>query len=264
VKRILALVAAVLLLATGCGGSSGTGSDTNLGAANAARVAAAPDATAKAGTARINVNVSVKSGTTTFPITGAGSFDYKRHVGELGLTLPAEFGGSLREVISGNMLYLQLPAFGPKYFVLDLDSVTGGQGAFSQLGNADPSAALETLRGAANDVQKVGTATIRGAQTTHYRGTLDLARAAANAPATVRKRLQQQLKTLTSVPFDAFIDDQGRLRKMTNHIDLGANGTVDTAVELYDFGVPVRVKVPAKSETTDGAALLRQLGGGEQ
>jgi hypothetical protein len=198
------------------------------------------------------------------PITGIGSYDYRTHLGELTLVLPAQFGGTMQEVIKGNVLYLRLPQLSPKYYVLDVSKLTDGKGTFSQFGNADPSSALDTLRGATSEVQKVGTETVRGAHTTHYRGTIDMAKAAAKAPAAVRQRLQQQLKTVKSAPFDAFIDDQGRLRKMTSHIVLDATHSVDTSVELYDFGAPVHITVPSKRQTTDGAALLRLLTGGAQ
>jgi hypothetical protein len=265
VKRICGVAVLALALLAGCGtNSSGTKPPDNSGSVNAAAVAAAVDTTAKAGTARIAINLTVTSTSANFPITGSGVFDYKRHLGQLTLALPPQLGGTLREVLTGKTLYLQIPTLGSKYYVLDLDEITGGTGTFSQLGNIDPTTALETLRGAAADVTKVGDATVRGARTTHYKGTLDLAKAAEKAPAALRARLRRQLQTLTSVPFDAYIDDEGRLRKMTNHIVLGSTGTVDSTVEMYDFGVPVAVRVPSKAQTTDGSALLRQLGGGAQ
>ena len=257
-----------LLLLTGCGAATSGGanptSGPTSGAAHAAVVAAAPDATVTAGTTRMSIALTVKSGSQTAPITGSGSYDYKKHLGELTLVLPAQFGGTMHEIISGNALYLRLPQLSPKYYLLDVTKLTDGRGTFSQLGNADPTSALDSLRGATSDVQKVGTATIRGARTTHYRGTLDLAKAAAEAPAAVRQRLLQQLKTVKSAPFHAYIDDQGRLRKMTTHIVLNSTTSVDSDVELFDFGTPVRVTVPPRGQTTDGAQLLRLLSGGAQ
>jgi hypothetical protein len=260
------LLAGLMLLA-GCGGvghttTTGEKSSTATAQENAAVVAAAPDATVKAGTTRMSIALTVKSGSQTAPITGTGSYDYKKHLGELTLVLPAQFGGTMHEIINGNLLYLRLPQLSPKYYVIDVNKVTDGAGTFSQLGNADPSSALDTLRGVTSDVQKIGTETVRGATTTHYRGTLDMAKAAAKAPVAVRQRLLQQLKTVKSAPFDAFIDDAGRLRKMTTHIVLDSTSSVDTVVELFDFGGPVRVAVPPKSQTTDGADLLRLLSGG--
>jgi hypothetical protein len=260
---VTGMALAGLALVAACGSGASTGAKkTTTGAENAAIVAAAPDATAKAGTTRMTLSLTVKSGTQTAPITGNGSYDYKKRIGELTLVLPAQFGGTMHEIINGNLLYLRLPQLSPKYYVIDVDKLTDGTGTFSQLGNADPSAALETLRGVTSDVQNIGTETIRGAKTTHYRGTLDLAKAAEKAPVAVRQRLLQQLKTVKSAPFDAFIDDEGRLRKMTTHIVLDSTSYVDTNVEMFDFGAPVRVAIPPKSQTTDGAELLRLLSGG--
>jgi hypothetical protein len=256
-------ILAGLLMLAGCGGGATTsGKSTTTAAENAAVVAGAPDATIKAGTTRMNISLTVKSGSQTAPITGNGSYDYKKRLGELTLVLPAQFGGTMNEIINGNLLYLRLPQLGPKYYIIDVNKATSGTGTFSQLGNADPSSALDTLRGVTSDVQKLGTETVRGAPTTHYRGTLDMAKAAAQAPVAVRQRLLQQLKTVKSAPFDAFIDDAGRLRKMTTHIVLDSTSSVDTMVELFDFGAPVHVALPPKNQTTDGADLLRLLSGG--
>ncbi|MDX6286272.1 MAG: hypothetical protein QOG53_1757 [Frankiales bacterium] len=261
--RIAGAVLIGVVVIAGCGTESG-GTNSTTGTANAAIVAAAPDATARAGSTRMSLSLTVKAGSQTAPITGSGAYDYKKRLGELNLVLPAQFGGTMHEIITGNVLYLRLAQLSPKYYVIDINKLTGGSATISQLGNADPSSALETLRGVTSDVSKVGTETIRGASTTHYRGTIDMAKAASKAPAAVRQRLTQQLKTVKSAPFDAFIDDAGRLRKMTTHIVLDSTTTVDTSVELFDFGAPVRITVPPKSQTTDGAALLRLLSGGAQ
>ena len=100
--------------------------------------------------------------------------------------------------------------------------------------------------------------------------TADLARAARYAPADVRKSLAAAAKGFATaqVPFDAYLDDQGRLRKLRQRFSF-VNGRQKTPVAvtsttlLYDFGAPAVVALPherdiyagriAEDAGTDGA-----------
>ena len=119
----------------------------------------------------------------------------------------------------------------------------------------DPTQALAYLQGA-GDFAAVGQEAVRGVETTHYTGTVDLRKAADNAPDEQREQLEQLLESsdLTELPAEAWIDGDGYLRKLT--LDLseatgaaGASATV--AMELYGFGEDVDIDVPSDDEAMD-------------
>lgn len=136
-------------------------------------------------------------------------------------------------------------------------------------GVTDPYTAAEVLRGTRR-ASYVGRTELAGVPVRHYRGTADLARAARYAPADVRKSLAAAAKGFATaqVPFDAYLDDQGRLRKLRQRFSF-VNGRQKTPVAvtsttlLYDFGAPAVVALPherdiyagriAEDAGTDGA-----------
>jgi hypothetical protein len=135
-----------------------------------------------------------------------------------------------------------------------VDTTTLSDGNLVTGGATDPLAAAELLRGA-EDVTYVGESEVAGTPVRHYRGTADLARAAKRASAGHRDALRAAAKGFPKgeVPFDAYLDDQGRVRKVRHQFsfankrgDSGRKSDVDVASTtlLYDFGAPVRVELP--------------------
>lgn len=104
------------------------------------------------------------------------------------------------------------------------------------------------------DVKKVGPQTVRGVQTTHYTGTVDLTKAFSKLDPKARKSAESQLKELKHVKFDLFTDDQQLPRKIVMHGN--GSGTKYSTTLLYsDFGQPVHVAAPPAAQTTDGTKL---------
>jgi len=104
------------------------------------------------------------------------------------------------------------------------------------------------------DVRKVGQQTVRGVQTTHYTGTVDLTKAYAKLDPKLRKQAQSQMQALKKVKFDLFADNQQLPRKIVMHGN--AQGTKYSTTMLYsDFGEPVHVAAPPAAQTTDGSKL---------
>ncbi len=125
------------------------------------------------------------------------------------------------------------------------------------LGDANPGGTLDALRGA-GDVEKVGTDTLRGVETTHYRATIDPQKALDKTPADLRDKVQQGLDQLGgSIPVDVWIDGDGQTRKITMDID-AKTGTVATTMEYYDFGTEVDVSAPPADDVFDSPRPLRR------
>ena len=97
----------------------------------------------------------------------------------------------------------------------------------------DPSKLLDYLQ-ATTKVTKVGSATVRGAHTTHYRALV-------------------QRPELRNAPIDVWVGDDGLVRRVAVKAQ-----HVTASLDLFDFG-DVSVTVPPDSEALD---LSNMLGGG--
>jgi uncharacterized protein YdeI (BOF family) len=252
-KRVLLAATLLLVTATACG----TGSDAEDTLQPVDAVRAAVSTTTKQPSSRMAMSSTTEIGGITVEMKGEGLFDYTNKTGRMSVTIPGG-KGRVEEVIAGDKLYLKVPGQGPAYFVLPMKEIAGT--SFSS--GTDPASSLQVLMGLSDDVRNVDEVEVRGARTTHYRGTYDLKRSVAQASGLAKDALEAMLKNSpdTVVPFDAYIDDQNRLRKLVQKISTtapqlqGKPLVATVELELYDFGVDVDVTVP--TDVRDGSALL--------
>jgi hypothetical protein len=136
----------------------------------------------------------------------------------------------------------------------------GGSSLIASPSVHDSSRALDLLLGAGK-VTKVSRENLRDASTTHYRIAVDTQRLARRVPAT-RRPYYRQLIGSGSFPADAWVDDAGRVRKLSYQIDLRTPTAADQAGiplmfavtnEFYDFGVEVHVTEPPASEVAESS-----------
>jgi hypothetical protein len=139
---------------------------------------------------------------------------------------------------------------------------------FEQFTQADPKQLLETLEELSGEIEVVGTETLRGAETTHYRATVDAESVATSAS----EESGQDLGALTDqivgqsgiseVPIDIWIDADGLVRKIL--LDVTATPPGDSApsramvsFELWDLGESVEIELPPASGVVDASELKR-------
>lgn len=253
---LLVLPAAVLTLTAACGGSSG--STQTLSPAQA--VKAASRTTAHATSSKLAFTSHTTFGGQDISLSGTGAFDYATHDGSLSLTVPSALAGAIEERIVSGVVYVQLPTQPGIFYSVKVADLVG-----TSLGSStDPASGLQALQGVSSDVTKVGTATVRGARTTHYTGTYDVPAALARLSGPAKQLLTKALTAthLKTVPFDAYVDDQGRMRKFVQTFMTTAKGQQvksTTTLELFDFGSPVTVTAPPPAQVKDGSALLAAL-----
>ena len=265
IGRIRAAACATLLALAvgGCGGSDATQRPDTL--SPQAAIAKAVDQAEQVASSRFALTSTTKAGGQTIEFGGEGAFDYDATAGEMTFSLPGG-GGELRQRVLDGVMYLQLPQEPDVFYRLKLSDVVDT----SLGGSTDPTAGLQALRGAGKDVTEVGRETIRDAETTHYRGTLDVKKALDAVKGPLRAQLEQVLASsdVDTAPFDAWIDDEGRLRQLDQTLTIanpqapGQSLEVSTRLELYDFGVEVDVEAPPADAVKDGAPLLEALRGG--
>jgi len=142
---------------------------------------------------------------------------------------------------------------------IGVDFSTLTQGA-----NQDPTQTLQYLKAAGGSVTRVGTETVRGTSTTHYKATVDFEKVPDTAPAderaAMRKSIQQIIKLsgTKTVPIEVWVGDDGIARRIVSSYGSNVGGertTVKQRIEMYDFGAKIDVKIPPGSETFDFSQL---------
>jgi hypothetical protein len=143
-------------------------------------------------------------------------------------------------------------------------------GALMQSSQSSPTQQLDYLRTVSGDLEELGKETVGGVETTHYRGTVDLEDYEKLVPEdqreSVRKMIEQLEKNMggsSTYPVDVWVDSSDRVRRMA--FDMSSEtpqGTVKTAMQmdLFDFGAPVKVELPPKSQTMDFDELTQAAG----
>jgi hypothetical protein len=233
------LIVALLSLA-GCGGSSNQ-------TVSGDPVAAAADATAKQPSEKVGLDAKVDLSGQSVKLGGNGAFS-KRGDGRLHLVVSiGSFGpGSLDEVFDGNTVWLRTALLtstlrGKHWIKLDLTKPAQVLGFdLNALAGQAPSEALEAL-GRRGTVTKVGTDTLDGVQTTHY-----------------RKELSGSYRSA-----DAWVDDKGLVRRLKLDYDAKVDPTSTQGahtvltMDLSDFGTPVSAPPPPAADVVDSSEVGR-------
>jgi hypothetical protein len=254
-------VAVLGLVAAACGGgsstsSSNTTSTTSAGSSNA--VATSYTSTVNMKSAQLSLALGVtQPGRAAVNLTGAGAVSFATDQSEFSLVVPQ--AGTFQIRLVGGTLYLMIPpqaqvaTGGKPWGAISLASLQPGSSSLPGLGtgSSDPSQILGYLQGVSTSVTNLGSATVRGVQTTHYRAVVDLNKAAQANPqaAPAYQKLMSQIHTST-LPVDVWTDSSNRVNQLRIQIPVsegqGQSGTanVNLTLQLFDFGVPVTVAAP--------------------
>ncbi|GGT38894.1 hypothetical protein [Streptomyces chromofuscus] len=257
------LTACACLLASGCT-SSGAAADDARPADPVRTLHGAADALVDAGTSKARTSMEMATGGTRVTIRGEGVYDYTRRRGELKVLLPQDPSGQtehrpITALLAPGALYMKNRGAGvPADKWVRVDTATLSDGNLVTGGATDPYAAAEVLRGT-RTATYVGRTRVAGTAVHHYRGTADLAKAARTASSGGRASLAAAAKGFATaeVPFDVFLDDEGRIRKIRHRFSFvngRQEGTVAVASTtlLYDFGAPVDVRLPPEKDIYAG------------
>ncbi|MFF2791836.1 hypothetical protein ACFVT6_34645 [Streptomyces sp. NPDC058049] len=255
------LAAGVTLAVTTMTGCAGDASDGRPPPDPAAVVRGAADALARTGSARARTAMEMATGGTRVTIRGEGGVDFRKRMGQLIVMLPADVKGKaehrpITELLVPGALYMKNRGAGvPDDKWVRVDTTALNDGNLVTGGATDPLVAAELLRGA-QEVTYVGETEVAGTKVRHYRGTTDIGRAAGSASPEVRGALQAAAKGFSTdtVPFDAYLDEEGRLRKVRHRFTYVNNGVIDVSSTtlLYGFGTPVTVVLPANGDIYAG------------
>ncbi|MEV0735997.1 hypothetical protein AB0I51_08500 [Streptomyces sp. NPDC050549] len=204
------------------------------------------------------------SGTLTMNYTGGSMADAMRAAGSTSMEaryLPDAYYAKMGEKFAaqaGGKHWI-------KYAYDDLAKLGGSSGAYlkDQMQNSTPNQSVKLLL-ASGDVKKVGAESVRGQQTTHYSGTVnvaDLATKNSNLTASQLAGLKKQLTSagVSTERVDIWINAKDLLVKKVEKGEMSSGEYSQTAY-YSDYGVKVEATVPPASDTEDFMALLKKQG----
>ncbi|MFF8016020.1 hypothetical protein [Streptomyces sp. NPDC007929] len=268
-RRVGAAVAAAGFLAgaglglTGCAGGDAVAGDSRGGGA-VLTLREAADRLVGAGSSRARTSMEMAAGGTRVTIRGAGVYDYRKRLGRLKVLLPQDPAGvaerrPITELLAPGALFMKNRGAGvPADKWVRVDTRTLSDGNLVTGGATDPFTAAEVLLGT-RTATYLGRTQVAGSGVRHYRGTAHLGDAARRATEGNKGPLKAAAGgfATATVPFDAYLDDEGRIRKVRHRFSF-LNGrqkspvAVASTTLLYDFGASVRVRLPRSEDIYAG------------
>ena len=292
--KLAAGTAAVTCGLAACGGGS-TASGSPPSGSPTQVVTAAATATQSAGTARADMTFAADfsglpdQASTKFRITATGAFDVGRKLASLDMDLSSLPGGHHVKIFAdGTTVYVNtagLGLSGAKPWIR-LDSTSASSGLTSLASSPfDGGQLLSKLSG----VSAVGTETLHGVATTHYRGTLNLGTALSQLGGGTAAGLGQlgqlgpalqNALAATSLPVDAWIDGHDRLRRYSMTMDMAPfmrtllqqfqtsgstlppnlKALISIDFSLFDFGANLDLAPPPANEVGPAPAGFKLPG----
>jgi hypothetical protein len=251
-------------------------------------VAAAATKTQNAGAARIRFAITVKEPQApgkTLRMRGVGAVDgtssemtfkLASMFSQLGVppTARAKLGHASMKLValeqSGDyVIYMrlgflasQLPG-GKQWIKLDVSKLGTSAGFdFNKLlsgSQFQPSDLLGMLKGEGATVHKIGAATVDGVATTHYRVTVDLAKALESKGLT-SPLLSSIAGKMKDVSENVWIGKNGLVRRIQTSYGLTEGGKsfgLAMTMDLFDYGAHLTIAAPPSSQVFDGTQLAQ-------
>lgn len=246
-RRALLLLFAAALLA-GCGGDT----------VSLDPIAQAADKTDDVASARFVMNAAIvdpDEGLLKF--SGRGAYADHGKTMRMRMTLAPTAATprfAMEMVVVGSTYYMRSPLFGvvlprgKRWLAFhDRDAA-----ALSSLSQQDPAQILEFLRATA-EIEELGSETVRGVRTTHYKAEVDLDRVVDHARPDQRERVRQVVDQIEragidTMPLEVWVDSENLVRRMkmdwTVSDKPGQTASIKITMDLFDFGADVAVKAP--------------------
>jgi hypothetical protein len=183
--------------------------------------------------------------------TGYGEFDFDRQVGTIRLQTPEN--SPLEEISTATVLYLRRAGANTKWRWVDATRLPDGN--LISAGYTSPVFDFALLRGAGTGtgtVHYVGPDNVRGTPVSRYSGTLDLISSAQDAENPIKGELLAAAHSFSQdvIPFDAYIDSQGKVRRVVADFSFPARSPakgqvrISATTDLLDLDQPVTVITP--------------------
>ncbi len=295
-RPVTALTVPVIaaLVVAGCGGSSGSPKSASSSKSPRVSLARAADVSAAESGYTMTMSMHESLGSEgNLTASGSGSFSTAQKSGTMTLEMKVPSTSlplgnlQMKMILRGENFYMKLPSSlsslmpgGKAWMALNfgelgkaaslpgLGSLINSEGSLS-----DPGQYLNYLKAtSASGIQNLGTETIDGVQTTHFRAELDLAHLASAVPASERAaaaQLAAQLEKrahLGTAPIDAWIDSSNRVRRiaLNESMTITVSGksqpvTLALTEDFTSYGPQPVPSPPPADQTIDLTTLLHGL-----
>jgi hypothetical protein len=250
-RRMAALgvgfVAALTLGLAGCGGDDGDG-----GGPGGTEPTKDPAVELRESVDKLN-QTSAKVTMTAGPLTGSGVVDAPNKQGNVKLKVSA--GGqtiNVETLAVGGDMWLKMtgvPNVPDKWLHIDPSKVSPDAGLGINAGELDLVGGDKLFQGIAT-VERTGEG--------QYKGTLDLTKATGSSFAD-EETLKQLGDRAKAVPFEAALDDEGRLTKFMMDLGQVAGQTLKLDAAYSDFGTDVNLEAPPAAEVIEAPEEIYQL-----
>ncbi len=291
----LPVLAACVLVIAGCGGGpSSSAIPAEPISFEELAQSASTSADATSGRFSFDMAMTFPGAEEPFSFSGEGAFDvaskrasfevdmsdlakllggFASALGGGGLDFDDPAGWKIEVVQDGDIAYLRFPAIdaqlpnGKTWIKASEGNAKVGDFDFHELesfSSSDPRELLDVLRSLSGDIETVGTESLRGVETTHYRAVVDPVELAKDAATAWRATdgLFDQLTAqsgIGAVPLDVWIDANGLVRKLSMELSTtepaSLAGAATISFELWDYGEAVSIDLPPASQVADTSAL---------
>jgi hypothetical protein len=276
-------IGAAAAVSAGCGGGTGSSQALSLDP-----VSAAATKTQQSGPARIRFAIAFsgpQAQGTTVRLRGMGavdgtssevSFRLGSMLGRMEIPSPlltklthASFKEVTLEQDGDYVIYVRVGALasqlpgGKQWIKLDVSKLGKAAGLdvtklFSG-SQFQPSDLLSMLEAEDATVRKLGPATVGGTATTHYRVTIDVAKALQSKGLTspLLSGLAAKMKTTSE---DVWVDKSGLVRRVRGSYGFAESGNrahVSMTMDLFDYGADVSITAPPSSEVFDATQFAQ-------
>ncbi len=159
-------------------------------------------------------------------------------------------------------LFSMMGGSADKWIEMDSGEVSGMTEGFGAGSATNPTEFLRKLENANADIEEVGTETIRGVETTHYRAVVDMAELQASLPPDQAAELEQTMGAgVNALPMEFWIGDDGLVYRWTTTMDMSGMAdaagidTLSMTYEMFDYGQDVGIVAPDPSLVVSGDSL---------
>ncbi|HEX8205285.1 MAG TPA: LppX_LprAFG lipoprotein [Solirubrobacteraceae bacterium] len=266
IAAVLATAALAVVPLAGCGED-----DINPDA-----LANAAEATRKQGGVHMTMNGTVEAQGQKIPMKMEGDAD----LAKLAMHAKTQAGGGIPEiemVMLGTTMYMKMPGLeqafdGAEWIKMDLQKVGEEMGVdfaqLMQMGQSSPAEQLKYLK-AMSDLEELGTETIDGVETTHYKGVVDLRKYPDTLPEGEREQARRNVDKLielagtSTTPTEVWIDEDSLVRrqKMTMSQKKPVETKTEMDVRYTDFGKDVDIQAPENAKDVTDLATKGIAGG---
>ena len=153
---------------------------------------------------------------------------------------------------------------GKRWLSIDAEALGGSNfdGLSKQAERSTPSSGLRFLQGLSGVPDDLGTETVNGERSTHYRGRLDYDKLPDSI---TNDEVKGELAKLGDVPVDVWINGDDEVVKLHMKIDASAfasssaaSGNVEITMRITDIDGPVEVVAPPADEVVDFFSVFGQ------